>query len=466
LAAVPQLGRAAGVEQHVAPGAAATEDLYERYSRQIYAFCLHQLGNREEAEDAVQTTFLNAFRGLSRGISPDAEVAWLYKIAQNVCLTRRRSTYRRGRVETPGDIQALQDFVAAPQRMGADELIELQEALAGMPANQRKAILLREWRGLSYHEIADEMGISQAAVETLIFRARRSLAQGLEQAPAERKKLLQRLRHGVDVGALLAMIKGMIAGGAAVKAVATTAAVTTTAAAVAALPSDERLPRRAAVDRPAVAEKAEPAPVRAPAPVAPRADVPAATRAPRPAEPRKTVAAAKPAAKPKTPAAPAAPVAEQRAAAITAPAPEPVAPVVEEPRAAQPKAERAEKAEKANAEQPRREQRDVEQPKAKEPNDERTSAGKQEKPLEPKGQAKKDEPVQLQPPVQTASPAPAVASPAPVTPPPVAEPSKQEAKAEAKEQRAEDRAAANDETAAAPAPEFSQHEDKGKSGKP
>jgi RNA polymerase sigma factor (sigma-70 family) len=256
LAAVPQLGRAAGVEPQIAPEAAATQELYERYARQIYGFCLHQLGNREEAEDAVQTTFLNAFRGLRRGISPEAESAWLFKIAHNVCLTRRRSSWRRGRVETPGDMQAVQDFVAAPQRMDTDELIELQEALAGMPANQRKAILLREWRGMSYREIAEEMELSQAAVETLIFRARRSLAKGLEEP--EQRGVWQRLRQGMDIGSALAILKTMFAGGAAVKAVATATAVTSVGL-VTAVPGGERVVRHATAEKPAAAAKA-PAP--------------------------------------------------------------------------------------------------------------------------------------------------------------------------------------------------------------
>jgi len=91
LVAVPSIGRATQViPRHGAPEADATRDLYERYARQIYSYCLHQLGNREEAEDAMQSTFLNAFRGLKRGVDPEFESAWLYKIAQNVCLTRQR----------------------------------------------------------------------------------------------------------------------------------------------------------------------------------------------------------------------------------------------------------------------------------------------------------------------------------------------------------------------------------------
>jgi len=90
VAAVPSIGRATRVERPSVDGAAAAADLYKRYSPQIFGYCLHQLGSREEAEDAVQTTFMNAFRGLQRGIVPELESAWLFKIAHNVCLSRRR----------------------------------------------------------------------------------------------------------------------------------------------------------------------------------------------------------------------------------------------------------------------------------------------------------------------------------------------------------------------------------------
>src|SRR5829696_4305484 len=215
---------------------------------------MHRLGNREEAEDAVQQTFLNAFRGLKRGVVPELESAWLFKIAENVCLTRRRSSSRRGKIETPGDLQALQDFVAAPQRMGTDELIQLQDALAAMPATQRRAILLREWQGLSYREIADEMELTQPAVETLIFRARRSLAEGLERPP-EPKSLVRRLRTALDLGSLLGSLQGVFAGAAAVKALVATAAVVGVAGAVVVAAPEPRGAQRPRTPLPAVAER-------------------------------------------------------------------------------------------------------------------------------------------------------------------------------------------------------------------
>ena len=192
----------------------ATHEMYRQYGRQIYAYCLHHLGNREEAEDAVQTTFLNAFRGLQHGTVARSEQAWLYKIAQNVCFARRASSGRRLRLEAPNDFEILQEIVPSKTSGETLELIGLDEALERMPENQRKAIVLREWKGLSYREIGEELGLSQGAVEMLIFRARRSLATALEEpAVAQRKGK----RSGLNLGSLVAAIKSLFNGAMAVK---------------------------------------------------------------------------------------------------------------------------------------------------------------------------------------------------------------------------------------------------------
>jgi len=176
----------AAVRQSSVPAGEATSRLYERYGRQIFAFCLHQLGNREEAEDAVQTAFMNAFNGLRRGGSPEFESAWLFKIALNVCVDRRRTSSRRRTVESPSDFETLEEL--APSHEGdTDELFGLSKALRSMPEQQRRALLLREWQGFSYSEIAAELRLTQAAVETLLFRARRSLAQVLTEDVERRR---------------------------------------------------------------------------------------------------------------------------------------------------------------------------------------------------------------------------------------------------------------------------------------
>jgi RNA polymerase sigma-70 factor (ECF subfamily) len=187
------------------------EELFHEHSGRIYAYCLRQLGSPEEAEDAVQATYLNACRSLLSGFEPDVAQAWLFKVAHNVCLTKQRSTWRRRRIERPGDFQEIEELVASPHNRG-DELLGIDDALATLPEQQRRAILLREWQGLSYREVAAEMGITQGAVETLIFRARRGLAAALE-APEAPKPKRARLAHAFDGGAaLVASLKSSLSG--------------------------------------------------------------------------------------------------------------------------------------------------------------------------------------------------------------------------------------------------------------
>ena len=161
------------------PADTTFEALYEQQSSRVFGYCLKWLRSREEAEDAVQTTFLYAMRGLRRGVVPLFDEAWLLAIARNVCLSRTEVARRRA-VEVARDPHVLAESVAAPAT--SDDLAGLSEALTGLTEPQRRAILLREWQGLSYREIADELDLSQAAVETLLFRARRALAARLRVA--------------------------------------------------------------------------------------------------------------------------------------------------------------------------------------------------------------------------------------------------------------------------------------------
>jgi len=192
-----------------APADEAFEALYEQYSSRVFEYCLKWLRSREEAEDAVQTTFLYAMRGLRHGIVPTFDEAWLLAIARNVCRTRTEVTRRRA-VEVTRDPQLLAESFAAPQRN--DDLAGLSEALGGLTEQQRRAILLREWQGLSYREIADELDLSQAAVETLLFRARRELAARLRGA-----------------GSFLPWLKSFAGGGAGSLAVGATVVAVTAA---------------------------------------------------------------------------------------------------------------------------------------------------------------------------------------------------------------------------------------------
>src|SRR5436305_1358851 len=155
-----------------------TRALFERYGDAVFGFCLRNLGDREDAEDVVQETFLNAWLALRRGVEPEAPQAWLLTIARNLCVSRHRA--RGARIQT-SQLDEARDDTPARQRP-ADELIELRPMLGRLPDHQRRAFLLYEVRGLSHREVANELGLSYAAVATLVFRARRTLARSLRQS--------------------------------------------------------------------------------------------------------------------------------------------------------------------------------------------------------------------------------------------------------------------------------------------
>jgi RNA polymerase sigma factor (sigma-70 family) len=315
LAAVPSRGRASTIESTAeSADAAALAGLYERHSQQVFRFCLGYLRKRDEAEDAAQTTFLHALRALRRGVVPSSESAWLLKIARNVCLNRFDYARRRGRLELVQDPVVLAEI--SPARANGDmDLGELQAALRRLPPRQRRAILLREWQGLSYAEIGEELGLSTSAVETLLFRARRTLARELG---GEVEK-----RHGLDLAGLFGWAKALL-GGTAAK-LAAGAAVVATIGVVAPISvhdsNEARGPARVPASQAPLAHAAAPAaahtPSRLPASAAAlaRAAVVGArsTAAPRPVSPPSASAPTSapptvpvPRSEPSTPAAPAA----------------------------------------------------------------------------------------------------------------------------------------------------------------
>ena len=274
MAAVSPAGRAAGFEPLALPADARfAGTLFEVHSPKVFAYCLSKLGRREDAEDAVQTTFLHAVRGLRRGVVPAVELAWLLGIARNVCLSRRESVGRRGRLELVCDPVDL-ERTAARQGRG-DELIGLEDALAQLPELQRRAVLLRDWRGLSYAEVAERLDVSLANAETLIFRGRRSLAGLLDERPATTRRRLASLGN---LGSLLTAVKSALTGASVVaKIAAATATVAAVSGAGVAVVTSASAPAREPAapvhvhsqDPPAVASSSAPAPVEAPPPAAP-----------------------------------------------------------------------------------------------------------------------------------------------------------------------------------------------------
>jgi RNA polymerase sigma factor (sigma-70 family) len=277
-----QIVASVAIEDRGVPPDEAASRLFQEHSEWLLAFCTRQLRDRADAEDAVQATFLYAFRALRRGVVPECERAWLTTIAKNVCHSQRRANQRHPESAAEPDLDRI--ALAQPDLDEVGFMADVRAALAGLPENQRRALLLREWRGASSSEIAGELHLSKPATDALLFRARRSFASAMSASG----KPFGALNVALLLDQLRAWAKPVL-GGAAVKAAAAITAATVVVGGVVVeqqqrsggdSPSPARLaPSPATVDaEPQVTPRS--APTRGSAPLVvtrPRADGPAAT---------------------------------------------------------------------------------------------------------------------------------------------------------------------------------------------
>ena len=172
----------------IAPHVSRVEDGFEQYRGALTRRCTRMLGSPSEAEDAVQETLLRAWRNHARFEGRCRLDSWLHRIATNVCLDMLNARSRRAE---PVDPAALQD---APLEGTADTdpaeqtltdeafRLALVVALERLPARQRAVLTLREVFGWKASEVADLLGITVAAVNSLLQRARASLKPGGQAA--------------------------------------------------------------------------------------------------------------------------------------------------------------------------------------------------------------------------------------------------------------------------------------------
>jgi RNA polymerase sigma-70 factor (ECF subfamily) len=150
--------------------------LYNRYKRQIYVFCLRMLLNKEAAMDCVQEVFLRVYEHRRQLKQVQRFSSWLYAIARNQCL----SAFRRSKHEAAEEVDL--EMISGPVGEAPDELLERQESidlvgryLAQLKLEYREVLVLREFQGLSYKEIAEALGDSESAIKSRIFKARQRL---------------------------------------------------------------------------------------------------------------------------------------------------------------------------------------------------------------------------------------------------------------------------------------------------
>ena len=158
----------------------AFEAIVRRHQAAVYRVALRMLGSRADAQDVTQDTFVRAWRSLGKFRSDSAVNTWLYRIVTRRCLdvvaTRRPTEYLDEELQTSGGDPS----ASAEQR---EQLQVVTRAIANLPAEQRAALVLREFEALSYQEVADVLGTTVPAIKGRIHRARIAV---LEQTAAWR----------------------------------------------------------------------------------------------------------------------------------------------------------------------------------------------------------------------------------------------------------------------------------------
>jgi RNA polymerase sigma-70 factor (ECF subfamily) len=171
--------------------AAAFAELVDKYKQPVMNLVYRTLGDATEAEDLAQNVFVQVYKSAHRYRISAKFSTWLFTIARNLCLNelRRRSRHPAESLDATRPEQEdqpqrqLEDrkSISPPESLLRGELAEkIEQALAGLPENQRTAILLCRQEELSYEEIAGVLGCSLSATKSLIHRGRETLKERLK----------------------------------------------------------------------------------------------------------------------------------------------------------------------------------------------------------------------------------------------------------------------------------------------
>ncbi len=164
------------VASSLAGDASAFDLLVLRWDRKIQGAIYRLMGSEEEARDLCQEAFLKAYRGLG-GFKGEARFSsWLYQIALNLCRDRMRR--RRGRVmvsldalEPDAQGQVLRDATSTQDLVETHDLHQrVRAAVMALPDDQREVIVLKEYEGLTFQEIAEVLGLPVSTVKTRLYR--------------------------------------------------------------------------------------------------------------------------------------------------------------------------------------------------------------------------------------------------------------------------------------------------------
>jgi RNA polymerase sigma-70 factor (ECF subfamily) len=157
----------------------AFERLYRGHVGRVNALCLRLTGDRQAAEELMQDVFVRAWERLPAFRGESALSTWLHRVAVNAFLHQNRSEKRRGAHE-----QTAEDIAELPVAMVSSDpgdRMDLEHAIARLPAGARTAFVMHDIEGYKHEEIAALSGIAPATVRAQLHRARRLLMEALNR---------------------------------------------------------------------------------------------------------------------------------------------------------------------------------------------------------------------------------------------------------------------------------------------
>jgi len=161
--------------------------LYESYRNQLVNFTRRFLGDQAQGEEAAQDVFLKLYRARDSYKPASRFSTYLYRIASNHCINmvqkhdHKLVARDRDFTDQPQAIQSGDTLNPEEQATTNRKRIAIQQALGKLKDNQRAALLLCHYQGLSYQEASNAMDISESAMKSLLFRARESLGRELQR---------------------------------------------------------------------------------------------------------------------------------------------------------------------------------------------------------------------------------------------------------------------------------------------
>jgi RNA polymerase sigma-70 factor (ECF subfamily) len=158
------------------------EEAVKTMEREIMRFLVRSTGDRDDAMDLFQETWLRAYRAYPTLQSHDGLRPWVFRIASNLCRNRARDRMRRGRVIASESVDDATRAAGAQARLnlngGPEGALHLKRAIARLPGKQQQALMMRKFAGLEYDEIAEALECSAESARASVYQALKKLRLG------------------------------------------------------------------------------------------------------------------------------------------------------------------------------------------------------------------------------------------------------------------------------------------------